>query len=82
MNFEQMKYIMKKCYEGTVMSPDAVSKLGGLVMELPIEKFEEISAEDLGKNIQQIKKDLKSSFKKKGKKSAVRKLAKKVCIHS
>ena len=75
-----MKYITKTCFKDSeTISSDDVKNLGGLVADLPIEQFEQISAADLESNIDSIKTDLKAAKKQGGRKTVVKKLAKKVC---
>ncbi|XP_053380417.1 uncharacterized protein LOC123563181 [Mercenaria mercenaria] len=74
-----MKFIMKQCYkDSSTISPDDVKNLGGLVTDLPLDKFDQINAADLETNIKSIKNDLKAAKKQRGKKAVVKKLAKKM----
>ena len=82
-----MNYIMKKCYgESNVsITSEDVQDMGGMVTTLPVDKLDNISADDLDKTVGSIKEELKRARKEKKKKdrrqkAIAAKLARKVSL--
>ena len=76
----------KKCYgdENVVINSAAVDELGSMVIDLPPGKFEDVSAVDLERNIEDIKNGMKKDRKKKrrrSKQAVMKRLGEKVNHH-
>ena len=78
--------LTKKCFsaEDVVIDSTTVDELGSMVMDLPLEKFDDVTPADLERNIEKIKNEMKKETKQKMKRSKqalMQKLGEKVNHH-
>ena len=82
--FAQKRKLTKTCFieSNQAISGATVDELGAMVTNLPPEKFKDLNAADLERNIAAIKDDIKMSASKKQrkrKKAVMKLLGEKVC---